>query len=481
MFKQLLMGNTGSTAGFHTRAVAFLILLFITTRQLLFTGFPFSMNFLDIGMQLLDPVDLKGHLVDSLFRQHTQPPLFNALVGLVLKIFPDRAVALNVFAFLYAVIGLLLVLGVYALAINLGAGRGWSLAAASIFIFWPPDILEQIFNHPPPEKWLSYDYPIMLLLLSMALFMAIFRNSGKIRWLSGFLVLSVMMVWTRPFFNSLLWFIPTALLAVWASRDHTKGERRTIYAVAILALILSVAPAAKNKVLYGWFTDSTFEGMNIASRTLFLNQASLKEDVLKGVVTPLVLIPRFSEPEVYLRYYGISGTGRGPLLGSVEKSTGSPNWNNFIMIRASREYQANTLALLKSHPLQLIKTTLNGIYIFFGFESHRYLWPLGSKPWGFWNVTFEPVRISDFGSFLNAVVVPVVFAVVFFAVMWLMYRQRRDPLSLFILFALVYTFSVSSLAELGHNNLFRKQVDPMLFAGCALWLTMFFQKRGERN
>ena len=64
--------------------------------------------------------------------------------------------------------------------------------------------------------------------------------------------------------------------------------------------------------------------------------------------------------------------------------------------------------------------------------------------------------------------------------MYQMYRGRGDPLFLFILFLMAYTFSVSNIAELGHNNLFRKQVDPMLFAGIALWFTRFFQGRGAQ-
>jgi len=478
MDEQVSFSEFGVGALYHTYAVAALTVLFITTRLFLFTSFPFSMNFLDIGMQLLDPVELKEHLWNALFYQHIQPPLFNAMVGEILQLVPDEGTVLLVFAFLYSVTGLLLVLGVYALAVNLGASRVWSLGTAAVYTFWPPNILEQVFNHPPPEKWLSYDYPVMLLLLAMTLCMAMFRNSKKSHWLAGFLLLSATVVWTRPFFHSLLWFVPTMILVFLAMRSCPKRERLVLMAVAALALVLSLAPAVKNRVLYGWFTDSSFQGMNIASRTLFLSPDIIRVDVDKGTVTPLALIPRFSEPEVYLDYYEEDGlTGNG-LLDRVDKSTGYPNWNHIIMIRASREYGDNTRALLKAHPMELVKTTVNGIYIFFGFESHQFLWSLGSRPWGFWNVDFVPVRVRSFGSFLLLAGVPILFAIVFFTVMYQMFRRREDPLFLFILFLLVYTFIVANLAELGHNNLFRKQVDPMLFAGLALWLTRFFQGRG---
>jgi hypothetical protein len=479
MDEQMSFGKFGVGALRHAYAVATLTVLFITTRLFLFTGFPFSMNFLKIGMQLLDPVQLKEHLLDALFYQHTQPPLFNAMVGEILRLVPDEGTVLLVFAFLYSVTGLLLVLGVYALAVNLGASRAWSLAAAAVYTFWPPNILEQVFNHPPPEKWLSYDYPVMLFLLAMTLCMAMYRNSGKHRWLGGFLLLSVIIVWTRPFFHSLMWFVPTMILAILAMRSCKKAERLGLLAVASLTLVLSLAPAVKNRILYDWFTDSSFQGMNIASRTLFLSPDIIVGEVDKGTVTPLALIPRFSEPEVYLDYYGEDDLTGNVFLDRVDKSTGHPNWNHFIMIKASREYGANTRALVKAHPMELVKTTFNGIYIFFGFESHQFLWPLGSRPWGFWNVDFAPVRVEGFGSFLRFVGIPVIFAIVFFTLMYQMYQRRGDPLFLFILFLLAYTFTVANIAELGHNNLFRKQVDPMLFAGVAFWLTRFFQARGS--
>jgi hypothetical protein len=315
----------------------------------------------------------------------------------------------------------------------------------------------------------------MLFLLAMTLCMAMFRNSGKHRWLGGFLLLSVTIVWTRPFFHSLWWFVPTMILAM---RSCQKAKRLVLLAVASLTLILSLTPAVKNQILYGWFTDSSFQGMNIASRTLFLSPDIIEGEVDKGTVTPLALIPRFSEPEVYLDYYGEDDLTGNVFLDRVDKSTGHPNWNHFIMIRASREYGANTRALMKAHPMELVKTTFNGIFIFFGFESHQFLWPLGSRPWGFWDVDFAPVRVDGFGSFLHFVGVPVIFAIVFFTVMYQMYRRRGDPLFLFIFFLMAYAFAVSNIAELGHNNLFRKQVDPMLFAGVALWLTLLFKGRG---
>jgi len=456
----------------HSFAIAFLVILFLITRVFLFTGFPFSMNFLDMGMQMMDPDVLQGDLLKGLFYNHTEPPLFNVFVGMVLKATPDRVSAHMVFLLIYGAIGIFLVLGIYMLALNIGASRFWSLSVAAVFAFWPPCIYEQIYHHPPMEKWLSYDYPILALLLAMALSLANFTKGSKpVIWASAFLIFSATAALTRPFFHPLLWYAPSMFLVLYLVRNQDPGSRQKVLAVSAVALILVASVTLKNGILFGSFSESSFHGMNIASRTLFLSPEILEKEVSAGLVTPLALIPRFSEPEVYLNYYGEKGWTGNRFLDRVDKSTGHPNWNNLIMVRASYEYQDNTMALLSVYPLELVKTTLNGIYIFFGFEPHQFLWPPGMAPWGFWNVSFPAVDFHGASGILRYVLAPLIFACVYFLVLSYLLRRREDPVALFMAFALVYVFVVANLGELGHNGILRTQIDPLLFAGAALWIT----------
>jgi len=241
--------------------------------------------------------------------------------------------------------------------------------------------------------------------------------------------------------------------------------------VSVAALILVAFPTLKNGFLFGSFSGSSFQGMNIASRTLFLSPEILDKAVSVGLVTPLALIPRFSEPEVYLDFYGERGLTGNRFIDRVDKSTDHPEWNHLVIVRASDEYQANTIALLSAYPLELLKTTLNGIYIFFGFEPHQFFWPPGMPPWGFWDVTFPAFEFHGVSGFLRYVLAPLVFACVFFLVLSCFLRKREDPVALFMAFALIYVFVVANLGELGHNGILRKQIDPLLFAGAALWVT----------
>lgn len=444
-----------------------LVVLFSATRLFLFTGFPFSINFLDIGMQMLDPALLKGDLLASLVYQHTQPPLFNALVGVVLKITPSREAAALLFSWLYAGMGLFLVLGVFYLARALGTSRRLAVTAAALFVFWPPNIWEQHFNHPPPERWLSYDYPSAFLVMAMALLLARHRDTGRPLYLAIFLLTGAAVCLTRPLFHPLLWMLPLAIWALWRMRGGPVERTRLFVSVSVLALLLAVWPAARNYLLTGWFTPSTFQGMNLASRVAFVAPHDVARLVEGGKVTPLALVPRFSEPSVYMRYYGETRETGRTVLDDPVKSTGSPNFNHYIVVRASREYQRNTVALAAAYPGAVLKSLVNGLFLYFGFEPNQYLWELNNPPWGFWKVDFPPLKPAGTLWPLRYVLGPVFFAAIYFGVVLAMLRQRRDPVCLFIAFALLYIFLVSNLVEMGHNGIFRKQVDSLLFAAAA--------------
>ena len=204
------------------------------------------MHFLDEGMQMFDPALLKVHLAETLFYEHIQPPLFNMMVAFVLKALPQRAQEYVFFAVFYEALGVLLVLGIYSLGLLIGASRRWSLAAATLFIFWPPVIFEELFHHPSPEKWLSYDYPVMFFVLGMALCLGLYQKSGRSWWVPAFLALSATVVLTRPFFHPLLWFIPVAAIALWSIRDESPVVRRKMAVTTAIFFCVALAPAMKN-------------------------------------------------------------------------------------------------------------------------------------------------------------------------------------------------------------------------------------------
>ena len=66
------------------------IAAFVLSRAVYFAaGVRFDAQPLEHFFQFLDPELMKHRLLESLYYMHTQPPGFNLMVGLVVKLFPD--------------------------------------------------------------------------------------------------------------------------------------------------------------------------------------------------------------------------------------------------------------------------------------------------------------------------------------------------------------------------------------------------------
>ena len=71
-----------------------ILAVFIASRLIFsFMGGAFIAKPLSFAMQYLDPVLLKNDLLQSLFYLHAQPPLFNLMLGLMLKLSPVPALS----------------------------------------------------------------------------------------------------------------------------------------------------------------------------------------------------------------------------------------------------------------------------------------------------------------------------------------------------------------------------------------------------
>src|SRR5207245_7531778 len=93
---------------------------FVVSRLLYWSiGVRFDSSSLGWYWQYVDPVLLKYDLVRSLVYLHSQPPLFNLFLGLVLKLFPGHEA--TVFQLTFLALGLTLTLSMFFLMARLGA------------------------------------------------------------------------------------------------------------------------------------------------------------------------------------------------------------------------------------------------------------------------------------------------------------------------------------------------------------------------
>ncbi len=101
-------------------------------------GGEFISSPLDFAKQYLDPLLLKNDLMRSLYYLHAQPPLFNAFLGLVLKISSDPALS---FELVYKTAGVCMPLLFYGILTSLAVRRGAAFIATVIFMFNPTLLL----------------------------------------------------------------------------------------------------------------------------------------------------------------------------------------------------------------------------------------------------------------------------------------------------------------------------------------------------
>jgi len=106
--------------------------------------------------QYLDVEELRANLLEAVYYQHTQPPLYNLYLGLGLKLSdPQRFFHAGAIAF-----GLALHLGLFALMCRLRVRAWLALGVTALFAFSPASILM--------ELWLFYTYPVAALVVAGA-------------------------------------------------------------------------------------------------------------------------------------------------------------------------------------------------------------------------------------------------------------------------------------------------------------------------
>ena len=198
--------------------------------------------------QFIDPELLKHRLFESLFYLHIQPPGWNLFTGVVLKLFPvSYAAALHITHLLF---GLGICWSLYHL-MRISAVSQWlSFTLATWFIVSPGVVLF--------ENYMLYEYLVSFLLLIAAVTLAHFVRDGRALWAALFFLTLLGLVLVRNFFH-LVYFIAILLALAFFSRTR----RRTVMLCGALPLLAILSLYAKNWILFGSFSGSTWMGMNM--------------------------------------------------------------------------------------------------------------------------------------------------------------------------------------------------------------------------
>ena len=200
--------------------------------------------------QYLDPQILKTDLLRGLYFLHSQPPLFNAFLGLVLKLFPQHYEQAFAWIFQTLSFGTLLLMGLIMrkLEINLKL----IFAFCAVFALFPNFLIY--------TNLLFYTLPVAFLLLLSCLFLQKFVESQRLKYAVLFTSTAGIIMLTRSIYH-LVWFVLCAAIIFFLI---DRNSRRIFLRAAILPVLVVIVLYAKNSVLVGSFGPSSWMGMNLA-------------------------------------------------------------------------------------------------------------------------------------------------------------------------------------------------------------------------
>jgi len=423
---------------------------------LLLLGVSFNAGFVRTAWQSLDPMELRFNLLESIFYQHSQPPLFNLWIGVMLKVFPEGwETALRIS---YALLGLAHGLALYALLWRVGLGRVAATVLAVAASVAPSALLY--------ENWLFYDYPVAVGLILSALALLWYADAPSSFWRGlTFFSLLAAVVLTRSLFHPIFMVVVIGLVAVLLRRHW----RTTLLACAVPILVVGLA-LTKNVVLFGIPSLSSWTGMNLAKITILqVPPKELRRLVRQGEVSSLSLVKPFQTADAYAAHVPPRPPTGITVLDQRVTSTGNRNLNHRAIVDASNQYTRDALAVIADRP-RLYLQNVRRAWAKFLEPSTRYPSLVENRaqiqPYdNLFNRVFHELGrpVGGLSSGATAVYALALLSGAFLAAP-LVRRERITPVivvACFMWFTVAYVCLVGNTTEFGENQRFRGLVDSL--------------------
>ncbi len=442
-------------------------------------GVRYDASLLPVSLQHLDLPLLQDRLLESLWYQHTQPPLFNLLIGLVLKLSPLAPE--TTFHVLWLACGAALVVGVHRLLRDLGIGRAASIVATIIITCSPTVILY--------ENWLSYEYPLTLAITVVALASVRWARGGQLGWLATVAALAAACVLTRALMNP-LWYLGVIALVLIA-RQPRRHWAPALCIVVVPGLLIA-ALMIKNQVVFGSPSLSSWLGWNLQRVTIDELPVETRQQLIdEGVLTPLASYPVFLPTDTYTDVMGPCEREYPdiPALAEPTKSTGRENFNDECYLPVYRESLANAIAAGRAEPGATARAVVGSFQIW-SESSSQYAFVYDNRlhidgadtlyrQVILLDVPYDPPVTTNAGwwipigtpggrwrASLTVIVATAIAAAAGIRSGLRLLRRRASPhdAALAVIgFTVVTVTVIGNLFEIGENNRFRFMVEPVTF------------------
>ncbi len=447
-------GNDLTRADLPWRLAQQVAVVFAVSRLLAWSlGVRFDAAPLGYYVQYADPVLLQHDLWRTLAVLHSQPPLFNLFLGVVLQVAGPAAPV--VFWACFLLCGLLLTETIALALAALGLDRRRVLLLTALWCAYPSAIVY--------EHWLFYTLPVTAALTGLVWSLYLLARDGRRRHAVAVGLLLVVVPLTRSLFH-LAWLLGVAGLACWQLPDR---RRRLVPAVAVAVLVVG-GWYAKNLVWFGTFGASSWAPFSLAKLTTTQLEPAVRAAAQQtGELSPLAEVPPLAPPTWYpaeLRATPLTGW---PELDQVSKSTGDFNLNHAVYLRLAPVYARDARWVLRHRPAGYLRAVGHAWLSFFatgaGYPLTRgnlqRLGPLG-----------ETVRLVP-------LVAPLVYLVLLPALVRAAWRRPADTpaaraerlLLLTVTLNVVWVAVVGNALELGENFRFRFNCDPGALLAVGIW------------
>jgi hypothetical protein len=466
--------------------IAVIVVCFVASRiGFWLAGVRFDMTPLTVGSEQLLAARLLrgGQLLTSVWHLQSQPPLFNLYCGIILHL--PRSLQSTAAWVSFMAIGLVMVMATYLLLLELRASPSLALVVALIMIVSPTGILY--------ENWLFYAYPSAAALALGGLFCARYLRTNRWPYGLGFFSCVCGLALTDSLFQP-IWVLAVLILMAVIVRRHL----RELVAVAAIPVLLMVGWVAKDAVLFGTYTTSSWTGMNLAQLTLVpaARTTQLKDLVRQGTLTPLALVGPWKQVSAYVpKYVAEPRTG----VAALDDRFGQPgraNYNNIAYARVSSLLLADDLRYIAHEPGDYLHYVSIGAGVWLTpADQYPFVYQnwLAIRPWadGFdvvigWQPEQAPAATTAFGAIdghappashisYSTVVVYAVALVGTPLFLWLR-RRRLDRktvgLLVFLWGTTAYAYASASLLDIAENNRLRFELGPtplVLAVAVCLW------------
>jgi len=458
-----------------TRAVLVIVILFVISRIVVrYFGVQMDIRALSSYWQYLDVETLKHNLLRGVWYDHAQPPVFNLLLGSILKLSGEYAPA--VFELFFKLVTLANTLLIFFILRRLTNHVYVSLFLSCLYLLSPATLIY--------ECELFYTIFISLLLLISVYSLLCFQQNES--WISsgGIFIPLVAICLTRSMYH-LVWLIFLSFIILFYYRK--KNGFRKLFMGSAIAVLLVTSWYIKNYVIFGVFSSSSWIGMNVARNVFHDNPIRDSSRIEAFEPFSKVSVYKPFLPENYEKPF--VGLNDRDLLQET-KNDSFINENHIAYIEISKKYMEASKAYLKAHPFTYLQNVIQSSIIFFAPATRYPLAEDQAAKIKYYDIMYS-FNLSHFAKgkqqrrialTLSAIPKFLIYISVFYLLVSTAIKSRKMNLpNITIIITIAFVFLVSSLLEHYENMRFRYEIEPLFLLLAGQVLTIIREKRMEHK